>query len=412
MKRRWLVLPVLLLASMGFGWLVWEPLVSFLGGDFEGEPEDLPARLSPAAKALVDAAYHGVAPEKLFDYHTHVAGLGTGGSGAFVNEEMTSWTSPVKRAKFSIYLSASGVSDLGNADDQFVRRLTKLIRTNERHGKHAVMAFDQHYLPDGSTNPHKTEFYVPNEYVLALAAAEPELFVPVISVHPYRADALASLRRGAEQGARYVKWLPNAMGMSPDDPAIDPYYATMRELDLVLISHAGEEQAVDAAEDQRHGNPLRLRRALDAGVKVVVAHCASLGECEDLDSAHGATAPCFELFLRLMEEPRYDGRLFADISAMTQWNRLGEPLTTMLRRVELHGRLVNGSDYPLPAINALVSTWELERHGYVTESERELLNEIYAFNPLLFDFVTKRTLRAPETGERFAASVFEQHPAL
>ena len=35
-----------------------------------------------------------------------------------------------------------------------------------------------------------------------------------------------------------------------------------------------------------------------------------------------------------------------------------------------------------------------------------LLHEIYDYNPLLFDFVLKRPLRAPQTGERFAAEVF------
>ena len=50
----------------------------------------------------------------------------------------------------------------------------------------------------------------------------------------------------------------------------------MKELDLILLSHGGEEKAVEADEDQKLGNPLLLRRALDHGVKVIVAHCAGL----------------------------------------------------------------------------------------------------------------------------------------
>ncbi len=34
---------------------------------------------------------------------------------------------------------------------------------------------------------------------------------------------------------------------------------------------------------EHFGNPLLLRRALDAGVRVVVAHCGSMGEDRDLD---------------------------------------------------------------------------------------------------------------------------------
>ena len=132
-----------------------------------------------------------------------------------------------------------------------------------------------------------------------------------------------------------VKWLPNAMGIDAADPALDDYYATLVELDLVLLAHVGEEQAVEADELQRLGNPLRFRHALDAGVTVVMAHCASLGDSEDLDHP-GQRVPSFELFLRLMDEPQHEGRLFGEISAMLQANRLGAPLTTMLRRTDLH----------------------------------------------------------------------------
>ena len=60
---------------------------------------------------------------------------------------------------------------------------------------------------------------------------------------------------------------------------------------LPLISHAGLERAVLGREAHDFGNPLRLRRALDAGVRVVVAHCASLGEDRDLDrGAKGRTS--------------------------------------------------------------------------------------------------------------------------
>lgn len=36
--------------------------------------------------------------------------------------------------------------------------------------------------------------------------------------------------------------------------------------------------------DNNLGNPLLLRRALDMGVKIIVAHVASEGECDDLDN--------------------------------------------------------------------------------------------------------------------------------
>jgi len=122
--------------------------------------------------------------------------------------------------------------------------------------------------------------------------------------------------------------------------------------------------------------------------------------------------PNFDLFLRLMSEKRYEGLLFADISAMTQYNRIGGPLTTMLQREDLHDRLVNGSDYPLPAVNLLIRTRALVQHGYITKDERAWLNEIYDYNPLLFDFVLKRTMKLPGTQRSLPAQVFMRNAAI
>jgi uncharacterized protein len=186
----------------------------------------------------------------------------------------------------------------------------------------------------------------------------------------------------------------------------------MKQLDLILLSHGGEEKAVQAEEDQKLGNPLLLRRALDHGVKVIVAHCAGLGTNADLDSKDRKQVDNFDLFLRLMDEKRYESLVFGEISAMTQFNRVGKPLRTTLERQDLHERLVNGSDYPLPAVNILIRTRPLVKQGFLSETEGQSLKEIYDFNPLLFDFVLKRTMKLPGTSNSLPASVFMTNPAL
>ncbi len=327
---------------------------------------------------------------------------------------MQSMLHPIDAFKYEIYRSASGIENDETADREYVERLVALARAMPVIPVLSIFAFDKHYLPDGTPNLDHTEFYVPNEYVFALADEFPDVFQPVISVHPYRADAVSEIDKWAKKGGRFIKWLPNAMNIDPAAERLDPYYAKMKEHDLILISHAGEEQAVDAEEAQELGNPLRLRRALRAGVRVVVAHCASLGESKDLDAEDPETAPrvpSFDLFLRLMNEPEWQGRLFGEVSATLQFNRLPGPINTLLTTPALHGRLINGSDYPLPAINVLVRTGDLEDAGLITEDEREAINEIYDYNPLLYDFVMKRTVRGPG-GERLPDAVFMAHPDL
>lgn len=387
-------------------------LVHFIGGAFNHQPEELHDRIRPRTAELIKRAFHDIDPERLIDYHTHIAGIGTSTSGAFINPRMRTWAHPFHHLKFKVYLSAAGVADVANADTQLVERLVNLISHISNHGKHRLLAFDKNYTPEGEPNLSKTEFYVPNEYVFALAEQHPDLFIPSISVNPYRSDALSELRKWAQRGARIVKWLPNAMGINPADPKCDHFYQSMKELDLVLLSHGGEEKAVEAKEDQKLGNPLLLRRALDHGVKVIVAHCAGLGENEDLDHPDKKSTPNFDLFMRLMNEKRYQDLVFGDISAMTQFNRIGHPLTTILERDDLHERLVNGSDYPLPAMNVLIRTRPLVKGGYINADERDALNEIYDYNPLLFDFVLKRTIRAPGTNRRLPASLFMNNRGL
>lgn len=387
-------------------------LIHFLGGASKGKPEELRDGLSTKAADYVKRAFEDIDPQNLVDHHTHVAGIGTGNSNAFVHPKMLSWKRPLHHLKFKVYMSGSGVNGLEDADSQFVERLIELVKHIEHHGKHRLLAFDKNYTRDGEVNLEKTEFYVPNDYVFALAEQYPDLFVPAISVNPYRTDALEELEIWARRGAQVVKWLPNAMGIDPSDEKCDPFYQKMKELGLILLSHGGEEKAVEAEEDQKLGNPLLLRRALDHGVKVIVAHCAGLGTNEDLDSPERKQVSNFDLFLRLMNDKWYEGLVFGDISAMTQFNRIGRPLTTILEREDLQERLVNGSDYPLPAINVVIRTQPLVRSGYLTGEERERLNEIYDYNPLLFDFVLKRMLKLPGTERRLPAGLFMKNLAL
>jgi predicted TIM-barrel fold metal-dependent hydrolase len=267
-----------------------------------------------------------------------------------------------------------------------------------------ILAFDKFYGIDGQEDLEQTHFHVPNKYVFQLAKARPDIFIPMISIHPHREDALSSLEKWHKQGARYIKWLPNSMGIDPSDKRNDPFYNKVRDLDMVLLTHTGDEGAVGEKYPE-YGNPKRFERALEMGVKIIMAHCASLGSY--IDPATGAEESGFEIFLKMME--KYEGLLFGEISTLTQSNRYMEndALKTILNRKDLHHRLVNGSDYPLPGINFLYRTKGLADEGFISNEEKEALNLIYSYNPLLFDFVLKRTLRHPDDrSQKFPATVF------
>jgi predicted TIM-barrel fold metal-dependent hydrolase len=319
-----------------------------------------------------------------------------------------SWWHPEKRVQFLFYLGAAGVARGEHSDRELVDTLLARASNSPVPIRCALLAFDRAYTADGAIDRERSEIHVPNDWALRIAREHPQLFVPVISVHPYRADAIAELERCAAQGARLVKWLPNSMNIDPADPRCDAFYECLAQHGMTLLSHTGEEQAVDAAELQELGNPLRLRRALDHGVRVIAAHCGSLGEGQDLDHpGQQKLVANFDLFLRMMDEPRTKGELYGEISAVAFKNRDSRVLRTLLERTDLHARLVNGSDYPLPAIHVLISTARLEGEGFLTHEEKLALDEVYDYNPLLFDLALKRTVHGRK-GERFADAVFLQ----
>jgi hypothetical protein len=149
---------------------------------------------------------------------------------------------------------------------------------------------------------------------------------------------------------------------------------------------------------------------IELSCRVIIAHCASLGKAADLDNPGSDPVSCFQLFLRLMAEPQWEGLLFGDISATCLVSRMS-CVRTLLDTPALHSRLVNGSDYPLVNMAIINLTMPFYAAGMITYAERTQLNELYRVNPLLYDFVLKRTIRGTG-GSRFPASMFLRNTAL
>jgi len=369
----------------------------------------LPPRL--ARHELVRSAWDGLDPAQVWDCHAHLVGTGDSGSGIVVNPQMESLLNPGQYARRLFFMNAGCANDSpGSVDRSYVERMRNLLEgmgTGESRGmKLMLYAFDRAHDENGEPDLEHSAFYVPDAYAHDVAKANPEYFEWVASIHPYRRDAVEQLQKVKSRGARAVKWLPSSMGIDPSSPKCDRFYAGLRRLNLPLISHAGLERAVVGRELQEYGNPLLLRRALDAGVRVVIAHCASMGQDRDLDQgANGPHVDSFLLFERLFENPNYETRLYGDISAMTQINRAGPSLVRVIERAEWHPRLLNGSDYPLPGVMPVFSVDYLVSLKLLEETAGRVFKEVRLHNPLLFDFALKRHLRS--NGKSLSRAVFE-----
>jgi len=365
-------------------------------------PGALPAAL--AGHEVVRAAWDGIAPERVWDVHVHLIGTGDSGQGPWLSSRAWSPRHPMTVAR-RILLTNAACAQRGAVDQSFVARLDQLAEGLPPGVKLMLLAFDYHRDDEGRPLPERSPFHTPDAYAAAIAARRPQRFEWIASIHPARRDAVEVLGAAQLAGARAVKWLPNGMGIDPASARCDRFYEALARTGIPLLTHAGHESAVDA-DAQDLGNPLRLRRALDHGVRVIVAHCATLGSGVDLDrGASGPRVPNFALFGRLMDDPRYGALLHGDISAIVQRNRAAEALPALLVRADWHPRLLWGSDYPLPGVMPLISVRSLADRGLLAAADVPVLLEIRRHNPVLFDFVLKRRLAAD--GARFGPRVFE-----
>ena len=405
MKRRTFAAS-LLAASAGFAAWRWRPE--------SGLWRDCAAGALPEAlqqHPFVRAAWAGLDPARVWDSHVHVLGFGQGGTGAWVNPDMSDPAHPIQFLQGRFYLNAACIESGDDVDQRYVQQLLGALAAFPVGVRAMLLAFDYFHDEQGRAEKHRSSFHVPDAYCQALVQRYPDRFSWAASIHPYRRDCVAALERAVAGGARAVKWLPPAMGMDPASPLCDRFYSAAARLGIPVLVHADRELAVFGADTADYGNPLRLRRALQAGVRVIVAHCATLGRSPDLDRGpEGPQRSNFELFARLMDEPEWRDRLYGDLSAVTQINRLGQPLLTLLKRRDWHGRLINGSDYPLPAVMPLFSLRSIVEMGLLDAGHVPVLQSVRRHNPLMFDFLLKRYLRYE--GQGFADSVFHSRDLL
>ena len=309
----------------------------------------------------------------IFDMHCHTAGIGAGESGCFVSKELKN------NFRFKVYLKAFGVTlpEVETKGDQILmKRLADRLEESTRVGAAIILAMDGVIDDQGNLDRERTEFFVPNEYVSKEVSKYPNLYFGA-SVNPNRTDALDRLQWAKDNGALLVKWLPSIQYIDPGNKSFEPFYRKLIQLDLPLLTHAGQERSFTHSRDEL-ADPVRLKLPLDLGVKVIVAHAASTGKNEgqeDIDRLIGM----------LESYPN----LYSDISSMTQINKPGY-LRQALKEKRFEGKLLYGSDFPL--INtAAVSPWYFPLN--LTREQMQSISSIK--NPWDRDIELKEALGVP-----------------
>ncbi len=266
---------------------------------------------------------------KPIDAHVHVVGNGTGGTGCWLR--VRGWHRPLAALMLQhIGLPANAMT--GDLDRLYVERLLELVRGSSL-GAVVVLAQEQVHDEQGQVIEGAGSFHVPNDYVLKLARQHPE-FLPAVSIHPARADAMEELERCLAEGAVMMKCLPNCQNIDCSDRRFTKFWERMAEARLPLLAHTGGEHTLPVVR-REFSDPRHLTLPLECGVTVIAAHCGTKSGLFDPDY--------FQVFA---EMTRRFPNLYGDTSAFNVPIR-GRHVPECLRG-PLAERMVHGSDYPVP----------------------------------------------------------------
>jgi predicted TIM-barrel fold metal-dependent hydrolase len=189
------------------------------------------------------------------------------------------------------------------------------------------------YDEQGNRIENFGSFFVPNDYVLGLAKKHPE-FLPAVSIHPARPDALDELDRCLEAGAVMMKCLPNCQNINCNSPRFRRFWERMAEARLPLLAHTGGEHTVPVFR-REYADPAILELPLTCGVTVIAAHCATKSGLFDPEYFHKFAAMTKQF-----------PNLYGDNSAFNVPIR-GRHVPECIRE-PLASKIVHGSDYPVP----------------------------------------------------------------
>jgi hypothetical protein len=265
------------------------------------------------------------------DAHVHMVGNGFAGSGGWLR--LTGWHRWL--AGFMLRQLGMPASALeGDLEEFYAEHVVKLVRDSSMDAV-VLLAHERVHDPDGTPRDDLGSMFVPNDVVLQLGKRFPE-FLPGVSIHPARRDALDELDRCLEGGAVLMKCLPNCQNIDFSNPRYRPFWQRMAEVGLPLLAHTGGEHTVPVI-NAALADPRLLRFPLECGVGVIAAHCGTSSGIFDRDY--------FEVWAQMLAE---FPNLYGDISAMVSLNRCGHLRDCL--RPEIARRILHGSDFPVPVL--------------------------------------------------------------
>ncbi len=324
------------------------------------------------------------------DCHVHAVGTGKNGSGCWYRPRgFTRIGEPILLR--SMGLPASALQE--DFEAVYERALLAQVRASGLDAA-VILAHEEPYRDDGTLIADTGSFYVPNDYVLGLARRHSE-FLPAVSIHPARRDALDELERCLADGAVMLKCLPNCQNMDWNERRYRPFLERMAEAGLILLAHTGSERTMPVLRPDL-ASPRVLTQALEVGVTCIAAHCGT-----------GMIALDPDYFGEFVAMTKRYPRLYGDNSALAGLSLRFRPwqLRAIREDEELAARILYGSDLPVPSSGLIMAALGMIGWSDYAASRRHTVS-------MARDLMLKRALGFPETSETRLAGLLRPTPGL
>lgn len=199
-----------------------------------------------------------------------------------------------------------------------------------------------------------------NDWIFGSAQLYPDKLIPFMGIDPRRGEQAIRLMRKyhSQFEPRGIKVYP-PNGFYPNEERLRPFWDEVRDMDLIVVSHAG---ASWGPLDEEKGRPIHFKGVLERypDMKLIIAHLGGKYRAETYEMAR-----------------EYEN-LYTDCSALQGWlpsdpgtvkDRLGEALAVMGDKV------IFGTDWPLFDLAYPYESWcaFVREQAFCSEEQRERL---------------------------------------
>ncbi len=288
----------------------------------------------PCTSGVADRAWATESQPAVLDLHVHLLGVGQGGTGCMISPAIQ------RGALFKLLIHKLGLRERAETlDEAYVLALEEQLRGS---GLNRCLLIGQDAMYDAAGKPdwRRTQFYVPNDYVAAVARRFSDVMLPCASINPARRDAVDELDRCLAIGVTALKIHPPIQGVDIADKVHRKFFRRCAEAGALVLVHTGHERSA-AVVDIELARPEKLRQALDEGCTVVACHSGSGRPTDRPDM--------LPEFVKLLHDYEREGTLWGDTAVLGSFLR-SRDFGRLLADEFVASRLLHGSDFPFPSL--------------------------------------------------------------